>query len=279
MSTSADQPQVREPAVAGSFYPDSANVLASSVDGLLADARRASDQWPTRRHPLRGIVVPHAGYPYSGPIAATAYALLAAQEPHPRRIVIVGPSHFQALQGWAVPTHRAWRTPLGEVELDDTTRRIALDEGAIADDDPHRSEHSLEVQLPFIQRVCPGVPVLPIAVGQQPPREATEMFTAIMTEDTMLVVSTDLSHDHDADTARRLDSRSAAAIVALDHESLDPPDACGCSALRSSIAWALDAGLHARLLDLRSSADTAGDRRRVVGYGAFALERSDTATT
>jgi AmmeMemoRadiSam system protein B len=277
MSTSADQPQVREPAVAGSFYPDSAKNLASSVDGLLADVRRASDQWPTGRHPLRGIVVPHAGYPYSGPIAATAYALLAAQEPRPRRIVILGPSHFQPLQGWAVPTHRAWRTPLGEVPLDDSTRRIALDEGAIADDDPHRSEHSLEVQLPFIQRVCPGVPVLPIAMGQQPPREAAEMFAAIMTEDTMLVVSTDLSHDHDADTARRLDSRSAAAIVALDHESLGPSDACGCSALRSSIAWALDAGLEARLLDLRSSADTAGDPRRVVGYGAFALERSDAA--
>jgi len=279
MSTSTDEPRVREPAVAGSFYPDSANVLASSVDGLLADARRASDQWPTRRHSLRGIVVPHAGYPYSGPIAATAYALLAAQEPRPRRIVIVGPSHFQPLQGWAVPTHRAWRTPLGEVLLDDSTRQIALDEGALAADDQHRSEHSLEVQLPFIQRVCPGVPVLPIAVGRHSPRHAVSLLTTIMTEDAILVVSTDLSHYHDADTARRLDSRSAAAVVALDYESLGPSDACGCSALRSSIAWALDAGLEARLLDLRSSADTAGDPRRVVGYGAFALERPDTATT
>jgi AmmeMemoRadiSam system protein B len=277
MSTSTDEPQVREPAVAGSFYPDSAKVLASSVDGLIADVRRASDQWPTGRHPLRGIVVPHAGYPYSGPIAATAYALLAAQEPRPRRIVIVGPSHFQPLQGWAVPTHRAWRTPLGEVPLDDSTRRIALDEGAIADDDPHRSEHSLEVQLPFIQRVCPGVPVLPIAVGRHSPRQAADLLAAIMTEDTVLVVSTDLSHYHDADTARRLDSRSAAAIVALDHTSLDVENACGCAALRAGIVWTHSAGLKARLLDLRSSADTAGDPREVVGYGAFAIERPGTA--
>jgi len=276
MSARTDELQVREPAVAGSFYPGSAKGLASSVDGMLADVRRASDQWPTRRHPLRGIVVPHAGYPYSGPIAATAYALLAAHGQRLRRIVIVGPSHFQPLQGWAVPTHRAWRTPLGEVVLDDSTRRIALDKGAVADDDPHRSEHSLEVQLPFIQRVCPGVPVLPIAVGQRPPRQAADLLSAIMTEDTMLVVSTDLSHYHDADTARRLDSRSAAAIVAFDHESLEPWDACGFDALRASIAWAHSAALDIRLLDLRSSADTAGDPGRVVGYGAFAIEPSDT---
>ena len=277
MSTSAAEPQVREPAVAGIFYPDSAKDLASNVDGLLADVRCASDQAPTERPTLRGIVVPHAGYPYSGPIAATAYALLVARGPRPRHIVILGPSHFQPVQGWAVPTHKAWRTPLGEVLLDDTTRRIALDGGAVADDGPHRSEHSLEVQLPFIQRVCPGVPVLPIAVGRHSPRQTVSLLTTVMTEDAILVVSTDLSHYRDADTARRLDSRSAAAVVALDYESLDYQSACGCDALRTGIAWARSAGLDARLLDLRSSADTAGDPRRVVGYGAFAIERSGRA--
>ncbi|MEA2025699.1 MAG: AmmeMemoRadiSam system protein B [Chloroflexota bacterium] len=274
---SADATQVREPVVAGSFYPGSAKDLASSIDGLLADVDPASDQRPTQHRALRGIVVPHAGYVYSGPIAATAYALLAAQGPHPRRIVILGPSHFEPLRGWAVPTHRAWRTPLGEVLLDDTTRRITLDGGAVADDDPHRSEHSLEVQLPFIQRVCPGVPVLPIAVGRYPHKREVDLLTSIMTEDAVLVVSTDLSHYHDADTARRLDSRTAAAVVALDDASLDSESACGCDALRLSIAWARGSGLDARLLDLRSSADTAGDPDRVVGYGAFAIERSDTA--
>ncbi len=276
MGTSTDATQVREPVVAGSFYPGSARDLASSVDGLLADVDPASDQWPTQRRALRGIVVPHAGYVYSGPIAATAYALLAEQGPHPRRIVILGPSHFGPLRGWAVPTHRAWRTPLGEVLLDDTTRRIALGGGAVADDGPHRSEHSLEVQLPFIQRVCPGVPVLPIAVGRYPRRQEVDLLAAIMTEDAMLVVSTDLSHYHDADTARRLDSRTAAAVVALDDAGLDSESACGCDALRLSIAWARGAGLDARLLDLRNSADTAGDPDRVVGYGAFAIERSAT---
>jgi AmmeMemoRadiSam system protein B len=277
VSSHTDEPQVREPVVAGSFYPGTARDLASSIDGLLANVLPASDQWATRHPTLRGIVVPHAAYLYSGPIAATAYALLAAQDPRPRRIVILGPSHFRPLWGWAVPPHRSWRTPLGEVLLDDTARRIALDGGAVVDDGPHRSEHSLEVQLPFIQRVCPGVTVLPLAVGRHPPRRAADLLAAIMTEDTVLVVSTDLSHYHDADTARRLDSRSAAAIVALDHTSLDPEDACGCDALRAGIAWAHGATLDARVLDLRNSADTAGDPRRVVGYGAFAIERPGTA--
>ncbi|MFV2064454.1 MAG: AmmeMemoRadiSam system protein B, partial [Chloroflexota bacterium] len=128
-----------------------------------------------------------------------------------------------------------------------------------------------------IQRVCPGVPVLPIAVGQHPPRQAADLLESIMTDGAMLVVSTDLSHYLDADTARRLDTLTAAAIVALDHMSLDPEHACGCDALRASISWAHSAGLDARLLDLRSSADTAGDPRKVVGYGAFAIERSHTA--
>jgi hypothetical protein len=204
MSMSTDE-HVREPVVAGIFYPGSAQDLASTVDCLLANVDHASDQWPTARHPPRGIVVPHAGYEYSGPTAATAYALLAAQASRPRRIVILGPSHFQPLQGWAVPSQSAWRTPLGEVLLDDATRRIAVDGGAVVDDGPHRSEHSLEVQLPFIQRVCPGVPVLPIAVGGHAPGQAVAMLTAIMSEEAMLVVSTDLSHYHEADTARRLD--------------------------------------------------------------------------
>lgn len=269
---STDEPRVREPAVAGLFYPGPAKELASGVDGLLAEAVHASDQRPTQRRVLRGIVVPHAGYGYSGPIAATAYALLAAQVTCPRRIVILGPSHFEPMQGWAVPTHSAWRTPLGEVPLDDATRRIAVDSGAVADDGPHRSEHSIEVQLPFIQRVCPGVPVLPIAVGGHTPGTAVALLATIMSQDAMLVISTDLSHYHETATARRLDSRSAAAIVALDYASLEPEDACGRDALRAGIAWAHSTALDVRLLDLRNSADTAGDPRRVVGYGAFAID-------
>jgi AmmeMemoRadiSam system protein B len=272
VDVNTDGRRVRAPIAAGTFYPGSAKDLAADVDGLLANGDPASDQPPTRDRVLRAIVVPHAGYLYSGPIAATAYALLAAQGPHPRRIVILGPSHFQPLRGFAVPTHRAWLTPLGEVQLDDRTRRIALEVGAIEDDDPHRMEHSLEVQLPFVQRVGPGIPVLPIAVGGHSAGQAVDLLTAIMSEDALLVVSSDLSHYHQTDIARRLDSRTAAAIVALDHASLDPEDACGCDALKAGIAWAHSAALEGRLLDLRNSADTVGDPNRVVGYGAFAID-------
>lgn len=273
MTRSGDERRVRGPVAAGSFYPGSATVLAADVDALLADAIGAGAAVPAPTSNLRGLIVPHAGYRYSGPIAATAYALLATRGPHPRRIVILGPSHFEPLWGWAVPTHTAWRTPFGEVPLDDAARRMAVDRGAVADDGPHRSEHSLEVQLPFLQRVCPGVPVLPVAVGKHEEGQAADLLTELVTRDTLLVVSTDLSHYRDAESARRLDSRTATAVVALDAARLRPELACGYDALRAGIAWARSAALDVRLLDLRSSADTAGDPGRVVGYGAFAIER------
>jgi AmmeMemoRadiSam system protein B len=256
--------EVRSPVVAGSFYPGSADRLGAEVDRLLASTRA----WPGPA--VHGIVVPHAGYPYSGPVAASAYACLAARAA-PARIVIAGPSHFVALRGLAVTAAGAWRTPLGDVAIDEAGRDALVAAGAVVDDAPHRSEHSLEVQLPFLQRCCPGVPALPVTVGQGSPDEAARVLRAALGDEAVLVVSTDLSHYHDAATARRLDTRTAAAVEALDPAAIGADDACGADPLRAAMAWARALGHRIELLDLRNSADTAGDPGRVVGYGAFAI--------
>lgn len=265
--------EVRAPVVAGSFYPGSPDRLAADVDTMLAEAVAAAP--PRGETIVRGVVTPHAGYIYSGPIAATAYAFLSTVPQPPSRIVIAGLSHFEPLKGLAVTGARAWRSPLGEVAIDGPGRAALVAAGAVVDDVVHRSEHSIEVQLPFLQRCFPGVPVLPVAVGSGSPLEAADVLAAALPDDAMLVVSTDLSHYRDATTARRLDARTAAAVEALDVSALGPDDACGAAPLRAAIAWARRNGYRIELLDLRSSADTAGDPSRVVGYGAFAITSTD----
>jgi AmmeMemoRadiSam system protein B len=208
---------------------------------------------------------------YSGPIAATAYAVATVPGRRPARVVILGPSHFEPLRGLAVPSHLSWHTPLGDVTIDADARCTLVDAGVALDDRAHRSEHSIEVQLPFVQRCFPGVPVLPVAVGWGDPGRGADLLAKVLMGDTLLVVSTDLSHYHDAQTARALDTRTAAAVEAQDLASLQPEDACGVEALRVGIAWARRHGWQIRLLDLRNSADTAGDPDRVVGYGAFVI--------
>lgn len=272
--------RVREPAAAGSFYPGSATALVREVDGLLRDAAHAQavpgrTQEAAAGPPgaLRGLIVPHAGYRYSGPVAATAYALALWRGLGPQGIVILGPSHFWPLAGAAVPSHSAWRIPLGDVPIDALRRERALAVGCRGDDVPHASEHSIEVQLPFVQRLYPGVAVLPVAVGEGPPEVVASALAAILDADTLLIVSTDLSHYLTAAAARRVDARTAAAIEDLDHAAISENDACGCHPLRAALVWARSSGLGIRLLDLRNSADTAGAPDRVVGYGAFAIER------
>jgi AmmeMemoRadiSam system protein B len=262
--------RVRPTAAAGSFYPGSAHALAAEVDALIADVRELPEAVPADVS-VRGAIVPHAGYVYSGPVAASAYALLASEAEPPVRIVILGPSHFVPLRGLAVPSHRAWRTPLGELAIDDEARQALLAAGAVADDAAHGREHSIEVQLPFIQRCFAGVPLLPVAVGAVDAREAAASLDPLLTETALLVVSTDLSHYRDHATARQLDERTAAAVEALDGAAVRPDDACGSQALRVAMAWASWSGARIALLDLRDSSDTAGDASRVVGYGAFAI--------
>jgi AmmeMemoRadiSam system protein B len=261
---------IRRPAAAGTFYPDRANVLAATVDALLDGATVAEPgAVPT------ALIVPHAGYVYSGPVAASAYALLRPVADRVRRVAILGPAHFVPLHGLSVPVADAWRTPLGEVRVDAELRDLVAAFGASVDDLPHEPEHSLEVQVPFLQRIVgEELAVLPVAVGTATPGEVADVL-ALLPEEVFVVVSTDLSHYYDDATARRLDRRTADAVIARDPSAIGAGDACGAHALRGAVEHARRNDLEIELLDLRTSADTAGEPWRVVGYGAFAVYGSD----
>lgn len=259
---------VRRPVAAGRFYPADPRELAALVDRLLAATEQA--KLPAGR--LRGLVVPHAGYVYSGAVAAAGYAtirLFAAD----LRIVLLGPSHFVPLEGAAVTRADAWATPLGPVPVDRELCTIAHRAGAVTDEWPHRNDHALEVQLPFLQRrTSRGLRIAPIAVGST--AVGTELVAALAPE-ALIVVSSDLSHYHDESTAQRLDSRTAEAVLALDDAAVGDVDACGVHALRALLRHARRDSWTATVLDLRTSADAGGGSSRVVGYGAFAFTAVD----
>ena len=263
---------VRRPAVAGSFYPDDPRALRAQVRACLDEGRRRqTDRIGTVRP--KALVVPHAGYVYSGPVAGSAYALMAPWAAEIRRVVLFGPSHRVAFRGLATSTADAWDTPLGRVSLDGAGAEALL---RLSQVDPldaaHAGEHSLEVQLPFLQVLFPDFVLLPVVAGDAPPRAVAEVIEACWGGDeTLLLVSSDLSHYHDYETARRLDRAAAAAIEALRPEGLDEESACGRVPVRGLLLAARAHGLTAHTLDLRSSGDTAGPRDQVVGYGAYAF--------
>lgn len=262
---------VRPAAVAGVFYPDDPNQLVGMVDADVGGA----EVGPDAPVPPKAIVAPHAGYVYSGPIAGTAYATITPLRGTVERVVLLGPAHRVPLRGMAVPSVDAFDSPLGPVPVDEEARRLARAcDGVVIDDRPHAGEHSLEVHLPFLQRVLgtEGWKVLPVVVGHA---RATDVACVIEElwggPETLVVVSTDLSHYHDDATARRLDRATADAVLARDLDHIGPEDACGAYPLRGLLLVAQRKGLAVTLLDLRNSSDTAGDPDRVVGYGAFAL--------
>ena len=258
---------IRPPAAAGTFYPEDRAALVRIVDRLLAESAPWSDARPW------GIVVPHAGYRYSGQVASSAYAAVRACRAAIARVVVVGPAHFVPLLGCAVPASNSWRTPLGETSIDTDLREVAVEAGGVLDDTPHLPEHSLEVQLPFLQRLLgEGVQFLPVAVGQTAADDVVALLSALSPHTDLVVVSTDLSHYEDITTARLLDRRTAEAVQALDADAIGPSDACGVFALRGAVVFARATHMTIRLLDLRTSGDTAGDLDRVVGYGAFSIE-------
>jgi len=257
---------IRPAAVAGTFYPGTKGALETQVQACLADA-------PGAGAPPKLLIVPHAGYVYSGPVAGRAYARLAPWASQIRRVVLLGPAHRVALRGLAVPTVDAFETPLGRVAIDREARAALLDLPQVARDDrAHAMEHSLEVQLPFLQTVLgPSFTLLPLAVGDASPADVAEVIERLWGgEETLIVVSSDLSHYLPYVDAQATDRTTAARIVGLATD-IDPYEACGAHALNGALAAARRHGLRAELLDLRNSGDTAGDRRRVVGYAALAL--------
>jgi MEMO1 family protein len=260
--------RVRAPAVAGFFYPEDPRELAAAVDACLAAAP------PSRGEPTpKALIVPHAGYVYSGPVAASAYARIAPHAGAIRRVLLFGPAHRVWVRGLAAPRVDAFATPLGVVPIDRAAidAVVALPQVEVSDA-PHAGEHSLEVQLPFLQRVLGEFALAPFAVGDASADETAEVIERLWGgPETLVLVSSDLSHYHDYATARRLDRAVCTAIEALDPAALGPDAACGCVPVSGLLRVARRRGLHVETLDLRSSGDTAGDRDRVVGYGAWAF--------
>jgi AmmeMemoRadiSam system protein B len=269
--------RVRPAAVAGRFYPADPTTLADLVDGLLYDVR-------AERHSARPVaaIAPHAGYEYSGAIAATAYAHLARWRDDITRVVLIGPAHFVPLEGMAVPSVDAFATPLGTVGLDDDARtRVTGMPDVVVDDEPHQGEHSLETQLPFLQRALgPAVRALPVTVGRTAPTDVAALLARLLPADgTVAVVSTDLSHYLDVATARERDACTVAAILARDTAAIRPEDACGHWALRGLLHHVAECGMEIELLRLGTSADSGVGSRRVVGYGAFLVHEGSAGSS
>jgi AmmeMemoRadiSam system protein B len=220
--------------------------------------------------PPKALIVPHAGYAYSGKVAAQAYASLGSAARALRRVLLLGPSHREWFRGLAVPTVQAFATPLGTVRIDmAAVSRLCALPAVVRLDAAHALEHSLEVQLPFLQHVAPSAEIVPVVAGDASPAEVAAVIEELWDgAETLIVVSSDLSHYHSYRTARVLDAATAAAIVGGRTDLLGE-QACGC-VLVNGLTLAVRAhGLRAAVLDLRNSGDTAGDQQRVVGYGAF----------
>lgn len=254
----------RPPAVAGLFYPDDPRELEAQIQRFLSEASVAG--------PVpKAIIAPHAGYIYSGPVAASAYAMLAPARGTIERVVLLGPAHRVPLRGLAVSSADSFLTPLGPVPVDVEARDRLLELPQVRVwDTAHAQEHSLEVHLPMLQTVLGEFSLVPLVVGEATADEVSDAIDAVWEEPyTLVVVSSDLSHYHDYTTARRLDEATSQAIEGLHGSRLGYEDACGRNPIRGLLESAHRRGLRAQTVDLRNSGDTAGPKDRVVGYGAY----------
>ncbi|WP_139558221.1 AmmeMemoRadiSam system protein B [Methylotetracoccus oryzae] len=256
----------RPPAVAGMFYPSDQHALHAVVTRLL-DAGDDAGCIP------KAIIAPHAGYIYSGPIAASAYRRLAGARARIRRVVLVGPSHRVAFRGIAIPSSDRFASPLGEVTIDRASLDTLTDLPFVhVQDEVHALEHSLEVQLPFLQETLETFMLIPLVVGDAAPEEIATVLDRLWGGDeTLIVISSDLSHYHDYATAQRMDRATSRAIESLRPQDIAFEDACGRLPVSGLLLAASRHGLRAETIDLRNSGDTAGSKDRVVGYGAYAL--------
>lgn len=258
----------REPAVAGLFYPEDTEVLIRQLDAYL-------DAVDSEHTPPKAMIVPHAGYIYSGAVAASAYARLNNVNQQIERVILLGPAHRVAFHGLAAPANQEFRTPLGTVPIDTDTLGdlVSRYPQIVIDDRPHAEEHSLEVHLPFLQKLLGDFKLLPLLAGHANVNDVADVLRACWGgPETLVVISSDLSHFHDYLTAMKRDSETSASILALQGENIGPEDACGYLPVRGLLTVAKEKGLDAELIDQRNSGDTAGSKNRVVGYGAYAFD-------
>lgn len=255
---------IRAPAVAGMFYPINPKEVRHMVKNLLGQVKE------TEAIP-KAIIVPHAGYIYSGPVAATAYAHLYQVREIIKRVVLVGPSHRVSFKGLAASSAQSFATPLGNIPLDRkmlddllTLKQVSLL------DEAHALEHSLEVHLPFLQEILNNFSLVPLVVGEATPEEIAEVLEKVWGgKETLIIVSTDLSHYLDYETACRMDAFTSKAIENLKPEEIRHDQACGCRPINGLLHVARKHQLQIKTVDLRNSGDTAGPKNRVVGYGAY----------
>jgi len=237
------------------FYPADPTELRRMLEGFLADVPVRDGVSP------KAIIAPHAGYVYSGPIAAHAYACV--RPAGIRRVVLLGPAHRVLLNGVGASSASAWRTPLGDAPVE-------APPGISVSDAAHAEEHSLEIQLPFLQVVLGDFTLVPLVVGQAAKEEIADILASLWGgADTLIVISSDLSHYENYETANRMDSATSQAIVNLDPSGLNADSACGCVPICGLLHLAKQKGMRAERVDLRNSGDTAGARDQVVGYGAY----------
>ena len=258
---------VRPPAVAGFFYPQDPEELRNSVRGYLAMAPAVDGPAP------KALIAPHAGYIYSGLTAAFAYASLTPRLASITRVILLGPAHRVYVKGLALSAASHFSTPLGLIEIDQTAvASLKTLPQVIISDAAHQQEHSLEVHLPFLQCLLPKFTLVPLVVGEAAPLEVAEVLELLWGgPETLIVISSDLSHYHDYSTARQIDSATTRAIENLQLEIIGPHQACGCMPVRGLLQVARTRRLRVKTLDMRNSGDTAGTRDRVVGYGAYAI--------
>jgi AmmeMemoRadiSam system protein B/AmmeMemoRadiSam system protein A len=256
------------------FYPGEPNALSAEVDDLLGGVEELA---PRLGFP-KALVVPHAGYVYSGPVAARAYDELGTARGIVRRVVLLGPCHRVAVRGLAVPTAEAFATPLGQVPVDRPALRSVQDlPQVVPSDAAHALEHSLEVQLPFLQKLLGEFSLVPLAVGTASVEEVSQVLERLWGgPETLIVVSTDMSHYHAYEEARRIDSATLARIAACATD-IDHDEACGATPLNGLLSFAAKRRFPIRLLAACNSGDTAGDKGRVVGYSSFALYDGEAA--
>ncbi len=257
---------IREAAVAGQFYPGDPRELSTTVEQYLDEAQVEPGPQP------KALIVPHAGYIYSGPVAASAYARLRPYRERITRVILLGPCHRVAVRGLALSGADVFRTPLGDVPLDKEVM-TGLDLPAVeVFDDTHAFEHSLEVHLPFLQILLDDFTLVPLVVGNAGIETVAEVLNALWGgPETLIVISSDLSHYLDYDSARKRDKATCQAIVHFDADSIGPEDACGCHPIGGFLVLAKRRGMTVETLDLRNSGDTAGPMDQVVGYGSWMI--------
>jgi len=262
---------IREPAVAGLFYPGDRDILAADIDGMMA-----GQAW--NGPAPKALIVPHAGYPYSGSTAAAAFASIRDHAHDITRVVLLGPAHRVPFRGIAAPSAEMFATPLGAVALDrGAINRLTELPQVVEMDVAHEGEHGLEVQLPILQRLLGAFELVPLVVGDYEPDQVAEVLRLLWGgAETLVLISSDLSHYLDYDTAVARDQATSAHIERLELESVGFGDACGRNPINGLLAVARERGMRVETLAYCNSGDTAGDKRRVVGYGAYAVHDAST---